>query len=197
MLYLIRHGQTAFNKEPSRIRGWLDVPLSQAGEKEAQAVAMKMSKADPAPTAVFSSSLQRAVSTADAISNRLGIPHHIDDRLRPWNLGALAGNSVKASEHIIRHWVTNPDAEVPNGESYRTFAMRWMDALDHHFGSSTADSIPALVTSHSNLMTARDLLDGRIPHYREHAGPETGQYSIVHDDGEIEHPEGKIATHIR
>lgn len=59
-LVLLRHGQSAWNLE-NRFTGWIDVPLSENGIKEAEAAAEKLTnfKFDNA----FTSALQRSQHT--------------------------------------------------------------------------------------------------------------------------------------
>ena len=60
-LLLIRHGRTAHNAE-RRWQGHLDVPLDAVGQAQVQALAARL--ASWPGTAVYSSDLQRAASTA-------------------------------------------------------------------------------------------------------------------------------------
>jgi 2,3-bisphosphoglycerate-dependent phosphoglycerate mutase len=60
-LILLRHGESLWN-EANRFTGWVDVPLSQKGVKEAQAAGERLAKYPI--QAVFMSTLQRAQQTA-------------------------------------------------------------------------------------------------------------------------------------
>lgn len=84
--YLLRHGQTDWNKE-GRIQGHLDVPLNETGRFEALRLEPVFARLKI--EAIVSSDLGRAVETA-----RLAIPHgpHFQDpRLRETHLGKLQG----------------------------------------------------------------------------------------------------------
>ena len=63
-LYVVRHGETNYNRE-RRIQGTIDVPLNENGLEQAGYVAAELSK--ERLDVVASSNLKRAVQTADAI----------------------------------------------------------------------------------------------------------------------------------
>ena len=64
MIYLIRHGETAFNAE-RRYQGGLDSPLTARGEAQARAMGrMLRDLVDPATVALFASPRGRTVATA-------------------------------------------------------------------------------------------------------------------------------------
>ncbi|MFC4076987.1 histidine phosphatase family protein [Salinithrix halophila] len=64
-IYLIRHGETAWNKE-KRVQGHKDMPLSSAGEEQARRLGQRFSKQEI--SAVYSSDLTRAVQTAEYVA---------------------------------------------------------------------------------------------------------------------------------
>ena len=64
-IYLVRHGQTAWNKEEI-FRGRTDVPLDETGLREAQLVAAYFQGKEI--HAIYSSPLLRAFQTAQEIS---------------------------------------------------------------------------------------------------------------------------------
>ncbi len=69
-LIFIRHGETQWNIE-GRVMGQLDSPLSRRGEKQAVAIARRLSGIQMA--ALYSSDPGRAVQTANAIANKSNI----------------------------------------------------------------------------------------------------------------------------
>ena len=66
MIYIIRHGETDWNKE-HRIQGHQDIPLNDQGRLDAKVAKKKLKnvKFD----VVFSSPLKRAYETAKIITN--------------------------------------------------------------------------------------------------------------------------------
>jgi broad specificity phosphatase PhoE len=87
-VYLARHGRTALNAE-DRLRGLSDPPLDEVGVAEAARLADVLATKNP--TAVISSPLQRAVTTAWAIGKAAGAPASIDFRLNDRDYGPLTG----------------------------------------------------------------------------------------------------------
>lgn len=91
-VYLARHGQTALNVG-GRLRGLADPPLDEIGAAEADRLGAVL--AGMCPTAVFSSPLQRAVATAEAIARHAGVEATVDSRLNDRDYGPWTGH-VKA-----------------------------------------------------------------------------------------------------
>ncbi len=80
-LLLVRHGVTDWNRE-GRFQGHLDPPLGADGAAEAELLAVRLA-ADPdlRPRRVISSSLARALQTAEAIGRAAGVAVVSDARL--------------------------------------------------------------------------------------------------------------------
>ncbi|MBR6412147.1 MAG: histidine phosphatase family protein [Alphaproteobacteria bacterium] len=92
MIYLIRHGQTDWNKV-HRIQGQLDIPLNNTGRNEAlicgkQLAALSIDQ-------IISSDLSRTQETARIIGDILSLSPTTDPRLREVNCGDLQGVLVK------------------------------------------------------------------------------------------------------
>ncbi|MBX6350474.1 MAG: alpha-ribazole phosphatase [Clostridia bacterium] len=91
-LYLVRHGETAWNRE-GRYQGHMDVPLAPEGLREAERLAQRLSSVPF--DAIFSSDLSRCLATAEAIAalqkdaRRDGVA--VDRRLREMAYGRWEG----------------------------------------------------------------------------------------------------------
>ena len=87
-LVLIRHGETDWNRE-LRWQGQTDVPLNSTGMRQAQAAAegLRGTKLE----AIYSSDLQRARQTAEAVAAATGAYVRQDRRLREIGLGDWEG----------------------------------------------------------------------------------------------------------
>jgi probable phosphoglycerate mutase len=134
-ILLIRHGETTWNAS-RRLQGHIDIPLSPVGER--QAAALGRGLIDDALDAVFSSDLQRARQTAEAIAGSRGIPVQIDSALRERCYGAFEG--MLRAEVATRYpaayvaWQTRDiDARFPAGEriaeTLREFSQRSVNAI--------------------------------------------------------------------
>jgi 2,3-bisphosphoglycerate-dependent phosphoglycerate mutase len=92
-LVLLRHGESEWNAK-NLFTGWVDVPLSARGEREAVRCGALMRDAALLPDVVHTSVLRRAITTAnlalDAV-DRHWIPVRRDWRLNERHYGALQG----------------------------------------------------------------------------------------------------------
>jgi broad specificity phosphatase PhoE len=135
--WLVRHGMTKMNnvkdESADRIRGWLDVPLTDGGEEEASRIGEQL--ADQDIRRIYTSPLRRAVMTAKLIGEKVGIKVVTNECLYPWNVGILTGKpSKEAVPQLIRYASATPDEPIPDGESFNHFkkrAFRFLLLLEH------------------------------------------------------------------
>lgn len=90
-LILIRHGETDWNVE-GRWQGQIDVPLNAKGKRQARAVTESLREVPI--DAIYSSDLQRALSTAQEIARIKGLPVQTDARLREIHQGEWQGMRI-------------------------------------------------------------------------------------------------------
>jgi broad specificity phosphatase PhoE len=136
-LILIRHGQTVHNVD-GIAQGWNDSALSPLGERQVAALAQRVAAMEV--DTIYSSTLNRALSTARAISN---LTHHeittLDD-LREMNYGGWEGQSFldvrKNDEETYRRWIDDGDVPCPNGESHNDVRRRIEAAVASMHGRS-------------------------------------------------------------
>ena len=87
-IWLIRHGETEWSRA-GRHTGSTDLPLTQKGEQEADAVRDELT--DVTPGLVLCSPMRRALDTA----HRAGlVPDETVDDLREWDYGAWEGRTT-------------------------------------------------------------------------------------------------------
>ncbi|RTZ94423.1 MAG: histidine phosphatase family protein [Deltaproteobacteria bacterium] len=118
-LYIIRHGQTAWNKEEV-FRGTKDIPLNEVGQEEAAALGAYLK--DVAFDTLYTSPLSRAVETAQAVGDVAGLAPITEPDLIDLNFGTWQGVShekvKKEFPDLYKTWVTTPaQAHFPEGES--------------------------------------------------------------------------------
>lgn len=87
-LICVRHGQSQFNAE-GRIQGQWNTPLSEFGLAQADAIAAALGK-EPID-AVFSSPLDRALSTAKPTAAALGLEINLEPGLQEIHAGVFQG----------------------------------------------------------------------------------------------------------
>jgi 2,3-bisphosphoglycerate-dependent phosphoglycerate mutase len=115
-ILVIRHGETAWNKD-ARIQGHIDIALNDTGLRQAQRTAEAL--AEEAIAAVYTSDLQRAVQTAQAIAQRLGLAWQAHTGLRERHFGDCQGMTWAALEteqpSVAEAWRRREPAFAPPG----------------------------------------------------------------------------------
>jgi len=97
-LFVLRHGQTAWNAE-MRIQGHVDEPLNDTGRWQAERLAQAL--AGEELSSIYSSDLQRALATAQPLAAATGAPLVTDPRLRERGFGRFEGQTYA---EIERQW---------------------------------------------------------------------------------------------
>ena len=138
MIYLVRHGQTEFNRE-RRIQGHVDSPLTDLGVRQAQAVGGLLADLirEPAGWRIVSSPLGRARSTAEIVAARLGgLPVELDDRLKEMSWGPHDGRLRSELE------AENPETFGRTGWAFDASAGETYDEVCDRVGAWLADLPP-------------------------------------------------------
>jgi len=132
-IILIRHGQTAWNKE-DRVRGQVEVPLDETGLAQAELTAARVVEAWQ-PVAVYCSPMQRAVQTAQAIARRLNLQAQPTAGINDMNFGEWQGLTAEEVQQrwpqMARAWLDAPHTVAfPGGESLDALRTRSMATLE-------------------------------------------------------------------
>jgi broad specificity phosphatase PhoE len=142
-IYLVRHGQTAWNKEEI-FRGRTDVPLNETGLREASLAAEYFRGTEI--QAIYSSPLSRAWQTARKIGevvHREVIPL---DGINDMSFGAWEGQSLRDVQtndsERYNQWRDAPHlVKIPGGETLDEVRVRAMAALEEVIRSRDGASI--------------------------------------------------------
>lgn len=94
----VRHGETDWNAA-LRIQGHTDIVLNERGHWQAAQLARAL--ADEGVQAVYSSDLQRAHQTAQAVATRVGVTVQHEPGLRERHFGAFEGLTF---DEVERQW---------------------------------------------------------------------------------------------
>ena len=145
-LILVRHGRTDWSD--SHYMGRQDVPLSDRGRADAEALAATLDQAlaGSGPVhRIWSSPLQRARQTAAPLAGRWGLAVAVVDDLAEMHYGELQG-VAKAERriHIRPDHVTDP---IPGGESLADVAARARQ-LGQRLAAEVADGETVIVVGH-------------------------------------------------
>jgi len=131
-IYLVRHGQTAWNKEEI-FRGRSDVPLDETGLREAELAAGFFRGAEV--TAIYSSPLSRASQTAGKIAEVLSLKVVPLEGIMDMSFGVWEGRPLREIKENdgerYRQWLEAPHRlNLPGGESLDEVRERSMAALE-------------------------------------------------------------------
>ncbi|GAB4037586.1 MAG: histidine phosphatase family protein [Rubrivivax sp.] len=129
-ILLIRHGQTDWNLQ-ARLQGHTDVPLNATGLEQARR--LRQALQGEALDAVYSSDLQRALQTAQAVAEATGAPLRAEPGLRERGFGAFEGRPIaelqqRWPEEWKRWHAREPGFAAPGGETLQDFYERCVGA---------------------------------------------------------------------
>ncbi len=188
-LILVRHGKTVLNSpdDSEKLRGWLDVPLSEEGLEEAEKTARQVAQYPVA--AIYCSDLLRARQTAAAIARATKLTAIATHELRPWNVGSLAGKQVSKILDELQQLEFDPSRPAPDGESFLQFYDRYSLKLKELLKIADRSSGCIVAVTHvRNLLAAPTILRGgdktKIP---VRGGAKTGALVWVRKSGEKWH----------
>lgn len=156
-ILLIRHGETAWNRA-RRMQGQIDIPLSEAGQRQAQALGTALAAAER-PVAIYASDLQRARHTAQPVATAHAMPLALDAGLRERCYGAFEGllyeEISERYPQAFADWRARiPHARFPAGEreaeTLQEFHQRSVDAVtrivQRHAGG------PLIIVTHGGVL---------------------------------------------
>lgn len=158
-LILLRHGQSTWNLE-NRFTGWIDVPLTEQGEKEARQAGehLRGVRIDEA----FTSVLKRAIDTLTIALEAAGqpnVPTRYDAAINERMYGDLQGlNKAETAKQFgdeqVKLWRRSYDVAPPNGESLRDTAARALPYFHDVILPEVKAGKNVLVSAHGNSLRA-------------------------------------------
>jgi len=152
MVYLARHGETAYNLE-GRFQGQQQVPLNDTGRAQAAELAQRAAAHDF--RTLWCSPLIRARETADAVARVIGLEPIEDARLMETDAGEWTDRSfveVRAiSPELFDAFAAGSHGfAFPGGESFAQQEVRVGAALEE----IERGELPALVVCHGMVIRA-------------------------------------------
>lgn len=88
-LYMMRHGQTLFNRQ-HKIQGWCDAPLTELGIKQAEVAGRYFRDHGITFDYAYSSTSERACDTLEIVTEGK-MPYKRQKNLKEWNFGEFEG----------------------------------------------------------------------------------------------------------
>jgi broad specificity phosphatase PhoE len=133
-IILIRHGQTAWHSDGvERAEGRADVDLDEVGVRQARATATRLDQWEI--SAVYSSPLKRALSTASILAARQGLTPQPDPGLIDIDYGRWQGLTHKEAQTnnpgLYDLWMKKPHlVAFPGGESLADVRNRMVGTFE-------------------------------------------------------------------
>jgi len=153
-VWLIRHAESEWNAL-GRWQGQRDPALSERGREQARRLVATL--ADARIEAIVASDLARARETAAIVGSALGLPLHLDARLRERDLGYWSGLT---SVEIVARWpgdlarlrARDPELQPGSGESLRALHARVVEFVD--VLSRWPGERPLAIVTHAGILRA-------------------------------------------
>lgn len=168
-LVLLRHGESQWNLE-NRFTGWVDVDLSEKGEKEAHEAGALLRHKNFQFDFLFTSVLKRAIRTAEivfAVAGYEKLPTERDQALNERHYGALQGLNKKETadkygEEQVHIWRRSYDVPPPSevtelnpmgiSESLKITAERTIPYYQEKIEPKLFENKNILITAHGNSL---------------------------------------------
>lgn len=184
---LVRHGETEWNVA-RRLQGQIDIKLNAVGLRQAEATADWLVQ-EPI-SAVYSSDLKRARTTAEHIARRLHLPLVLAPEVRERRYGVFEGLTYDEAralhpEAYARFEARDPDyAFADGGESLTTFGARVSARLQEIVGRHPGEMV--VIVTHGGVLDAVNRFVRQLPldAPRDFLIPNAALNWINHLDGE-------------
>lgn len=161
-LYIVRHGQTAWNVE-GRLQGSSDQPLNELGRAQAQRAAASLARVLLKPCLVVSSPLSRALDTALAIADAVATEVHTDARLIERAYGEWEGltwdERYARSPIEAERWLARKEPRIDGYEGHDAVAARMREAVDEWTARLPEGELVFVTHGSSSRMLMLSLLD--------------------------------------
>ncbi len=142
--YLVRHGQTDWNKE-HRLQGQTDIPMNETGILQMKELADNLAQQDLKVDYLISSPLNRALTSAEIIAERIGFPGKVvvDEDFTERSFGLLEG--------VV--WDYGMDFDAPEHQSETTDELcKRAEAALRKYSFREDDKI--MIVAHGAILTA-------------------------------------------
>lgn len=154
-LYLVRHGETDFNRRRMVQGRGVDAPLNAEGQAQARALAARVGKMKV--DAIYASTLLRARETASFVANvHPGVPVTYLRDLEEMSWGIYEGQSQSpemraAFDNMRSEWLGgNYDYRAKDGESVYEVQARGKQAISHIVEKHPGEHV--LVVAHGRFL---------------------------------------------
>jgi glucosyl-3-phosphoglycerate phosphatase len=168
------------------MQGQIDIPLDDVGRWQAAEGARHLSQRHR-PARIVASDLERATSTAQMLSDLVGVPVEADARLRERHFGEWEGRTAKEisdqwpEEYEV--WRSGGDPKRTGAETRAEVAERVALAVEEHAAELT-DTETLVVVAHGAAITLGiTALLGLDASWRIMTGLTNAHWSLLHPSG--------------
>lgn len=189
--YFVRHGETEYNRRRIMQGRRIDSSLNRTGRRQALALAARF--ADVSLDAIYTSSLARAIQTADYVAeHHAGVPRSRLAGLDEMSWGIYEGEPrsdrlQKMLDEMYDHWAEGAfDYRVDGGESIYDVQTRCVAAVDEILEAHAGKDV--LVVSHGRLLRVllATILDVGLERMNDFDHANTCVNVVTHVDGRYE-----------
>jgi len=183
---ILRHGESTWNRE-HRWQGWLDAPLTPAGEEQAAERARRLAHDGFRPRVVYTSDLARAARSAQIIAAHVEVPVVADAGFRERNGGDWQGCTIAEIDERWpgerERWRRRELAAPPGGEEDHAVLTRFDAALTRAI-AHVGDGLLCVVTHHGALRLVATRAGAQV----DAIIPNLGGFWFDAVDGELRDP---------
>lgn len=153
-IYITRHGQTVWNTE-KRMQGWSDSPLTELGIQQAKWLGERLK--DTKLDVIYSSPINRALSTANIMNSKRNIPLYTDLRLKEINMGIWEGLTQDEiqesySKELYNFWNVPQLYKPYDGETFYEIRQRTEEFIKEIISKNIGKDI--LIVTHTITLKA-------------------------------------------
>ncbi|GAB5519999.1 MAG: histidine phosphatase family protein [Rhodothermales bacterium] len=188
-LHLVRHGQTDYNKNRIVQGRGINSDLNAVGQQQGEALAQRFAEARL--DAIYSSTLNRAIQTADRVAaHHPDVPRYQLRDLEEMSWGVYEGQPSSEAMRVVferfyEQWESGTfDERIEGGESIFDVQVRAMAALQHITQAHPGETV--LVVSHGRMLRvllASVLADYGLERMHDIAHANTGVNTVRYADG--------------
>ena len=150
-IFVARHGEAAYETELVTDDGG---SLTRGGREQARRLAERLR--DARISRVWTSSMSRAVQTAEIVAAELGVDVLVREGLREYAVGDLAGTTLHERAYAgaaFDAWLGgDPEAQIPGGDRIDEFVARVTGSLQEVADQHPGEAV--LVISHGGAILA-------------------------------------------
>ena len=179
-LIVMRHGESVWTqKSVNRFAGWVDVPLTERGLRQARHAGRLLKESGLLPDLVFTSLLTRSIVTANTVLDLVGrawIPVERTWRLNERHYGAFQGQTRPAmleryGQHQFDIFRRSYDVRPPAIETESPY----FQGRDPRYGPAMGDGLDGRNPADIRAECLKDLLKRLHPYWRSRIAPNLAQ----------------------